>query len=485
MKASHIPLGAFLKHSEEYISPVYASKKDAYICPTCNKDLIFCKGAVRPPYFRHTASTNPCNYYTNPGESEFHKDAKYRMKELLLRRKPLTFLRTCKACSKYEEHLLDSSELLESCTVSLEHSFIYSGQRKQADVAIIDGPDDNAPISIEICHSHTTCEGDRPDPWFEIDALSLIKRTNDPAFDYRILCMRSLDMCDACSAANNARIITKCLSMKSLRSVPKNDLKLYVRYMLGQREFNEHLREEVNDYDNYMLCRSGDENIIYPPGLHAKFDFDVQEGDNKYNDSLMNRFSQGNFYVMTHSGKGMFWYKIVHKSSFSNECRYKFQEDDECKQCGWMGTVGIILDMLRSICSKCESDEWERKEMNEQQLDEEFNKKRKAAREKWKGSVLKLAEYDTDTIYMSIPYNDMATIKGKDVYAYMSWHQEIKYWSIPLREYRKSGIFKKYGEIVVEEAVDGIKLLRKFNDNGCACCNGTGSFCGDPCAVCS
>ena len=81
--------------------------------------------------------------------------------------------------------------------------------------------------------------------------------------------------------------------------------------------------------------------------------FDAQDYDpyNKYNDSLMNRFSQfmGNLCVMTHSHKGSFWYKIVYKSSCSNESRYKFHDDPECTDCYGEGTVDIILDMLRSL----------------------------------------------------------------------------------------------------------------------------------------
>lgn len=547
MKASHVPsLGAFHKDSGQYVSPTHASKQNAYVCPTCSKDLIFCKGAVRIPYFRHAASSNPCNYYTHPGESDFHKDAKYRMKELLLQRTPLTFLRTCKTCTKHEEYVLDPSEVLESATVALEYSFTYLGQRKQADVAIIDGPDDNAPISFEIRHSHATCEEDRPDPWFEVDALTLIQLTNKSSFDRRIPCMRSLEICDACMDAKNAKIIAKCQTMESLRTVPKNDLDLehYIRYKLGQRDFNQCRKVEL--YGGQYEIPHDIETTVYPFGVHAKFDRDANDDDvrNAYNDSLMNRFSQfmGKLYIISYSHEGGLWYEIIDKSNYSNEYRYTkefCEQNDDWYGCG---TVEIIKDALCyirdnyadcignggcfmsclckyakkectcidgyykkyecvydcelvhcAICKKkypkrdavldnscdrkndihrmkqtdriCFACITVRSERDAHRLDEEFNKKRMAARAKWKGKILKLVNYDFDTVYLDIPYKNMDIIKRDSVREYMTWNPEIKLWSIPLREYREnySRLFKIYtnGEVVVEEAPDGIKTQKQ------------------------
>ena len=36
------------------------------------------------PYFRHKSDKeNPCKYYTNPTEAQIHKDAKFKLKELI------------------------------------------------------------------------------------------------------------------------------------------------------------------------------------------------------------------------------------------------------------------------------------------------------------------------------------------------------------------------------------------------------------------
>jgi competence CoiA-like predicted nuclease len=67
-----LSLGAINKITGRYASPRIANKKDQYICPDCNKDLILCQGKIRTPHFRHKIDANkPCHYYSsNPGESQ-------------------------------------------------------------------------------------------------------------------------------------------------------------------------------------------------------------------------------------------------------------------------------------------------------------------------------------------------------------------------------------------------------------------------------
>ena len=51
--------------------------KMIHICPDCDKDLIFCNGKMKIPYFRHAVTEyNPCTYYDKPNESQIHKDSK-------------------------------------------------------------------------------------------------------------------------------------------------------------------------------------------------------------------------------------------------------------------------------------------------------------------------------------------------------------------------------------------------------------------------
>jgi hypothetical protein len=100
-----LSLGAINKLTGEYVYPKIANKKDEYICPECNKDLILCQGKNRAHHFRHKVdNVNPCHRYSNPTESQIHKDAKMLLKNLLERKIPISFIRNCCCCKKNEKY---------------------------------------------------------------------------------------------------------------------------------------------------------------------------------------------------------------------------------------------------------------------------------------------------------------------------------------------------------------------------------------------
>ena len=189
-----LSLGAINKQTGEYVYPKIANKKDEYVCPDCNKDLILCQGEIIRPYFRHKVdSVNPCNHYSNPTETQIHKDGKMVMKSLLERKTPISFIRNCCSCKKNEEH--EIPEMTESSKIELEYRFEYNGT-KIADVVYIDN--DDILCIFEICNTHKTCSENRPEPWFEIDAITLIKLANDNSTSHiKIPCIRC-EKCDGC-----------------------------------------------------------------------------------------------------------------------------------------------------------------------------------------------------------------------------------------------------------------------------------------------
>lgn len=91
-----IPLGALNKNTREYVCPKMANKKDKYVCPDCDRDLIFVNGKIKIQHFRHSiTNNNPCNYYDKPNETQIHKDAKLLMKKILEDKTKLSFYRKC------------------------------------------------------------------------------------------------------------------------------------------------------------------------------------------------------------------------------------------------------------------------------------------------------------------------------------------------------------------------------------------------------
>ena len=198
-------LGAINKNTGEYVYPKISNKKDEYICLECNKDLILCQGEIRVHHFRHKVdNVNPCHHYSNPTETQIHKNAKILLKNLLERKIPISFIRNCCSCKTNEE--FEIPEISETSTIQLEYRFEYNGL-KIADVAYID--DSDIVCIFEICNTHKTCSENRPEPWFEIKAETLIRIANDSSLtSLQIPCMRC-EKCNDCIEKEKYNIIKK------------------------------------------------------------------------------------------------------------------------------------------------------------------------------------------------------------------------------------------------------------------------------------
>ena len=191
-----LSLGAINKLTGEYVYPKIANKKDEYICPECNKDLILVQGEVRVHHFRHKVdSINPCHHYSKPIESQIHKDAKMLMKTLLENKTHIQFVRECISCKKSTEITLP--EITEGSIITLEHRFNYEDELRIADVAhTLNGEIKGI---YEICNTHKTCSEYRPEPWVEIDANSLLSLVNTNNEQLIINCIRC-EKCEDCIA---------------------------------------------------------------------------------------------------------------------------------------------------------------------------------------------------------------------------------------------------------------------------------------------
>lgn len=216
-----LSLGAINKLSGEYVYPKIANKKDEYICPECNKDLILVQGEIRVHHFRHKVdSINPCHHYSNPTESQIHKDAKLLLKNLLERKIPISFIRNCCCCQKKEE--FEIPEISETSNIQVEYRFEHNGP-KIADVAYVD--DGEILCIFEIYNTHKTCSENRPEPWFEVNAETIIQMANvNSLASLKIPCVRC-EKCDDCMETEK-RIILNIVEEK--RMLILNKLKLSI-----------------------------------------------------------------------------------------------------------------------------------------------------------------------------------------------------------------------------------------------------------------
>ena len=171
---SIIRLGAFKHNTNEYIHPSLANKTDKYVCPNCNKDVMFKKGLIKIPHFAHYKDNdNKCDYYNNPCESQIHTDAKFLLQFLLQNNYNITIYRECINCNNTKNFIINNNEVINK-EIIIEYRFNYQGL-KIADVAYIENK--TLKYIFEIYNKHKTIETietSRPEPWFEINTTDLL-----------------------------------------------------------------------------------------------------------------------------------------------------------------------------------------------------------------------------------------------------------------------------------------------------------------------
>lgn len=261
-----LSLGAINKDTGEYVHTKIANKKDKYICPECNKDLILCQGKIKAHHFRHKVdSINPCRYYSNPSETQIHKDAKMLLQSLLENKVQITFVRQCCSCKEDEE--IEIEEIGEGSSIQLEYRFEYNGI-KIADVAYID--DGEILCIFEICNTHRTSSENRPEPWFEIDAITMIKLAkNNSSTSLKIPCIRC-EKCEQCiekrrkeqelKKSNIREIVTSKSSYNCADSYPCFSniiMEVIVSIICGDNLYEKLciIDKEINNDNNLNLCK--------------------------------------------------------------------------------------------------------------------------------------------------------------------------------------------------------------------------------------
>jgi hypothetical protein len=175
--SNHFSMGAINKTNDKYEYPKIANKINKYKCPFCEKDVIFRNGKIKQPHFAHYKSNNPCSYYDKPNETQIHKDAKLLMKTLLDNKYPINIYKNCFYC-KHSENFLNIrvEEYKVNINAVIEYRFNYNNSKRSADVALLENKE--IKYIFEICYTNPTEEVNRPEPWFEFKAETLINETN-------------------------------------------------------------------------------------------------------------------------------------------------------------------------------------------------------------------------------------------------------------------------------------------------------------------
>lgn len=352
-------LGAINKNTHEYVFYNSANKTDEYICPDCNKGIVFCKGEKIGPYFRHKVDTvNPCNYYDKPSESQIHKDAKMLIKTLLEKGILLSLVRNCNCCKKKEEFEIPT--ITETSSIHMEYRFEYNGA-KIADVAYIDN---NEILYIfEICNTHKTSSENRPEPWFEIDALTLINLINvsNLILSYKIPCIRS-EKCEDCIIKEKTNIENKEKAVNILYEwINGNEIKPFV--------FDYDRFSKIEKNIKCEFINQGFDLIIYLDPNHE------QGGWNRYCINLIYDFEEPYFIKekeYTDLQIGVYYVNInwilsqteIPKNIVYIACLDRYENTralthKKCKQCGNYKNNWVKIkndNIISYICEYCKPD---------------------------------------------------------------------------------------------------------------------------------
>jgi len=341
-----------MKISREFVSPWDAVKEEEYLCPDCNNEVIFCKGTVVKPYFRHkNDGVSKCSRYDSPSESQIHKDAKVILQKLLEKRIPIVCQRACIRCSVQEEYTIDVDEYSK---IVIEHPFDYNNEKKVADIACVNSSDNSIDVIFEIMHAHKTEPSARPEPWFEIDANEFLEQMNSfVGNDRKLKCIRKL-ICEDCIVKEDATIHRKCTMMnkQSLQEIVRDPaFENYVRYNLGQRKFNPQSWESEQRVESQITGKFAYYKEARP--RHLRFDYDSR--DNKVcddeNERLLSPFQKfmGEKKVIVRSWKGGICYKIISVWDTKEYTTPLHESWNEWKHCNGDGTVGIIMQILKEF----------------------------------------------------------------------------------------------------------------------------------------
>jgi hypothetical protein len=172
--------------------PSTAEKTHKYKCPECDELVVFAKGQILPPYFRHAAQiTSTCSHYTK--ESSEHLEAKQIIKNWLDNRlTTICIERKCNICNEIFCCVVEP--IAKESRVIIEHKFVHNNSNRFADIAVI-SPNNEIDTIIEICHTNPTACEKRPEPWFELNAREVIEchkslLTRDSGDTVNLKCIR-------------------------------------------------------------------------------------------------------------------------------------------------------------------------------------------------------------------------------------------------------------------------------------------------------
>lgn len=214
-------LCAFDDRTGKFVTPMFAKKyddngvKNTFSCvdPSCNGRLKLRNCVDRVDHFAHVNSGD-CSKYSRTirQESEDHLEAKRQLKMVFENGFNISIKRTCPYNNQCSE-IIVIPPISNTASIEIEYHFNFNGGSKYADVVYLDGG--GIKYIFEIYNTSETHEYNRPDPWFEIDAKSLLNIIQDVESDKNLLffCLRKIN-CNRCITSKLNSELGRCFENK-------------------------------------------------------------------------------------------------------------------------------------------------------------------------------------------------------------------------------------------------------------------------------
>lgn len=283
--------GAFNIKENIIVNPISATKEEAreniLICLECSCPLILKKGDYNKHHFCHFAGSD-CSYYdddknTTP-EQEEHKNAKLMIQKIFytincdIVCSSLCHFHEKYNCNTKKTHTYNYSPLHE---IQLEKTFPYNNKEYVADIAIVDETGEIVYI-IEIYNTSRTEDYKRPEPWNELNAISVFNEINDylnarhkninsvlPYITFK--CIRKF-ICKECSYKEELELIEKEKQAQiEAEEYAKQVIVLKeLQHIKEEEEKNENIKKRILELEKDFNYVENDDEII--PLLLEKHD---------------------------------------------------------------------------------------------------------------------------------------------------------------------------------------------------------------------
>ncbi len=204
-------VGALNTKTNNYTFPNKGEKGQDYKCVDCNQKVIFRKGNVRVPHFAHYSATNTCTYFEHQNEGQLHKNAKFKLAQMLKDKRKITLTWQCCSCECIPAGDDIDVEYSDGDKVIVEYR--DPAGKYVADIAVLN-KDNLIKYIFEIKDTHATTTNTRPEPWFEFSVKGIegseesnIECINDGLEDnLNLYCERvcNLRKCNNCKAEEEA-----------------------------------------------------------------------------------------------------------------------------------------------------------------------------------------------------------------------------------------------------------------------------------------